>query len=88
MTGGEEDLRDDGFNRLELLVVLMIIGAAIAIPTYLSQQQEGRRTQAASDLKIVAKVLESLAADHARQLRLGRVDAEQRAASAGQSLSS
>ena len=56
---------DDGFSLVELLVVMIIIGilAAIAIPIFLSQKQKGYDAQAKSDLHAAAIAEETYFAD-------------------------
>ncbi len=58
--------KDSGFTLIELLVVVIIIGilAAIAIPTFLNQRQNGYRAQLVSDLRNAATAAESYAVDN------------------------
>lgn len=51
-----ERTRDDGFTLVELLVVMLIIGVicAIAIPVFMTQRSKAAQTAARSDLSNVA----------------------------------
>jgi prepilin-type N-terminal cleavage/methylation domain-containing protein len=57
--------REDGFSLIELLVVIIIIGilAAIAIPLFLSQKQKSVDASMKSDLRSVANQLETYYVD-------------------------
>src|SRR5438270_14003474 len=54
-----------GFTLIELLIVVVIIGilAAIAIPKFSSVKQKGYRTQAISDLKSLSTAEETFFTD-------------------------
>lgn len=57
---------DKGFTLVELLVVIVIIGilAAIAIPLFLNQREKGWKAQVESDLKNAAIAAETYAVDN------------------------
>ena len=58
--------RDSGFTMIELLVVIVIIGilAAIAIPVFLNQRKKGVDASLKSDLKNAATAVETWNTDN------------------------
>lgn len=58
--------RQDGFSLIELLVVVVVIAilAAIAIPVFTAQRQKGYAAQVQSSLRNAATAVESYAAEN------------------------
>jgi type II secretion system protein G len=64
--GGKMKKREAGFTLIELLIVIAIIGilAAIAIPNLLNAVQRGKQKRTMSDMRALATAIEAYAVDN------------------------
>jgi general secretion pathway protein G len=62
------DKRESGFSLIELLIVIAIIGilAAIAIPNLLNALQRGKQKRTMSDMRALATAIEAYAVDNSQ----------------------
>jgi len=66
MRGGNMKKRDFGFTLLELLIVVAIIGiiAAIAIPNFMDSLQKARQKRSVSEIRTMVVSLQSFSVDY------------------------
>ena len=70
--------RRAGFTLIELLIVVAIIAilAAIAVPNFLEAQVRSKVSRSMADMRTIATALESYAADHTWYPLMGRVSVD------------
>ncbi|MGL5859445.1 MAG: type IV pilin protein [Angustibacter sp.] len=75
--GIKADQQDGGFSLIELLVVMIVIGvlAAIAVPVFLNQRQKAVNASMKSDLRSVAQEMENYFVDNGREYPPGATGA-------------